>query len=80
MIRASELCHVFRQIQPDGLGNSKVDDLRHRGVCARGHQYIRRLQIPVDHAFLMGVQYSLADQYEEFYALANREPVPVAVV
>src|SRR5262249_43134165 len=64
----------------DRFGNSKVDYLRNRLGILFGYQNIRRLDVAVDDALLVGVMHCLADRGEQVHALANAQLVEVAVL
>ncbi len=63
-----------------GLGNAEIDHLGHRPAVVEGDQDVRRLEVAVDHALLVGVLHGLADRDEQRQPLAGRQPGPVAIV
>ena len=54
------------------LGDAEVDHLGHRLAVVEGDQDVRRLQVAVDDALLVGVLHGLADRDEELEPLARR--------
>jgi serine/threonine protein kinase len=46
---------------PERLGNAEVDHLGHRLAIVSGDQHIGRLEVTVNHAFLVGVLHGLAN-------------------
>ena len=46
------------------FGNPEIDDLRHRLAVVAGDQHVRRLEIAMDHALLVGVLHRLAHGQE----------------
>ena len=68
------------QPRAGGLGDAEVDHLGHRPAVVEGDQDVRRLQVAVDHALLVGVLHRLADRDEQRQPLARREPGPVAIL
>ncbi len=63
----------------DGFGDAEVDHLGDRHVVVVGDQDVRRLDVPVDDAFLMGVLDRLADLDEQLQPLAGGVSARVAV-
>ena len=61
------------QLAADGLGHAEVDDLGHRLAVDDGHQDVRRLEVAMDDALLMGVLHGLADGDEQFQPFADAE-------
>src|SRR5204862_3232017 len=63
-----------------GLGDPEINDHGHpwRAGIMEGHQDVRRLQVPMDDAFLMGVLNRLADLNEEIEPFTCGKPVLVA--
>ena len=57
---------------PDGLGDAKVDDLRHRDPVEQRNQDVAGLDVPMNDPFLMGVLDGLANLDEQ------RQPLPSA--
>ena len=57
------------------FGDAKVDDLGHRRAVMHFDQQITRLQIAVDHAFLMRMLHGLADRDEQFQPLVGSSAV-----
>ena len=55
-----------------GLGDAEVDHLGHRLAVVQRDQDVRRLEVAVDDAFLMGVLHGLADVGEQLQPLARR--------
>jgi hypothetical protein len=64
----------------DRLGDAEVDYLGYGDAVAEGHQHVRRFNIAVDDALLMGVLDGLADLDEEVDAFAGAEVILVAEV
>ena len=54
----------------DRLGDAEVDHLRHRPAVLHGDQDVRRLDVAVDDALLVGVLDRLADLDEQLQPLA----------
>jgi len=52
---------LVREFGPHRFGNAEIDDLGNRLVVVHRHDHIGRLDIPVNHPFLMGVLNPLAD-------------------
>ena len=59
------------QPRAGGLGDAEVDHLGHRPAVVEGDQDVRRLQVAVDHALLVGVLHRLADRHEQRQPLAG---------
>ena len=70
------ICAEFRverllgQLLTDRLGHAEVDDLGHRLAVVDRDQDVRRLEVAVDDAFLMGMLHGLADRNEQFQPFA----------
>ena len=56
---------------PDRLGDAEVDDLRHRPAVLDADQDVRRLEVAVDDALLVGVLHGAAHRHEQFQPLAD---------
>ena len=67
------------QARSGGLRNPEIDDLRHRPTVLPHHEDVRWLQVPVNHAFLVGVLYAVADGKEQLETRAGAQAVSVAV-
>ena len=52
---------VVGQAVPGRLGDAEVDDLRHRLAVVDRDEDVRRLEVAVNDAFLVGVLHRLAD-------------------
>lgn len=63
-----------------GGGDAKVDDLRQGAAIHFIHQQVARLEVTVDHAFLVGVLHAGADLNEQSNARLKRKCVLVTVV
>ena len=61
------------QLLAGRLGDAEVDDLRHRRAVVQRHQDVRRLEVAVDDALLVGVLHGLADLDEQLQPLAERQ-------
>ena len=57
----------------EGLGDAKVDDLRHRFSLVGHHQDVGGLQVPVNDPFLVGVMNGGADMDVKLQPLIQRE-------
>ena len=66
---------LLGQLLPGGLGDAEVDDLGHRPAVVQRDQDVRRLEVAVDDALLMGVLHGLADVDEQLQPLARRQLV-----
>ena len=62
------------------LGYAEVDHLRHGAAVDLGDQNIRRFEISVDDALLVGVLHAVADVEEEAKSRGDIEPVAVAKI
>ena len=62
------------------LRNPEVDDLRDRAAVLDGHEHVRRLEVAMDDALLVGVLDGLADRDEQREPFAGGQPVAIAVV
>src|SRR5579862_4299563 len=58
---------------------SEIDDPWHGLAVDLGYQDVRRLEIAVDHSFLMRVLHAFTNLDEQFQALLDREMVLIAV-
>ena len=56
-----------------GFRNAEVDHLGDRLVVVEGDQHVRRFDVAVNDAFLMGVLHGQADRHEEFQSFARCE-------
>src|SRR5206468_3831339 len=57
----------------DGFGHAEVDHLRHWLSVDESHQDVRRLEVAMDDALLMGVLHRLANGGEQFQPFADAE-------
>jgi hypothetical protein len=60
------------------LCNAEIDDLRGRLIVLQRDEDVRRLEVPVDDAFLMRVLYALADMQKQIESLLRRQTPTVA--
>ncbi len=63
----------------DGLGDAKINDFRHRHAVMKGDQNVRRFDIAVDDAFLVGMLNRAANLREQIEPLRRAQLVLVAV-
>jgi len=70
----------FGQRLTDGLGDAEIDDLRYRLAVLHSDQDVRRLEVPVDDALLMGVVDGQRYLAKEAKPLTDPQVVPIAVL
>ena len=63
-----------------GFGNAEVDDFRNGAAVLHADQDVGRLQIAVDHTFLVRVLHGVTDIDEQLDALARVQTMAVAVL
>ncbi len=68
------------QLLAGRLGDAEVDDLRHRRAVVQRDQHVRRLDVAVDDALLVGVLHCLTDVDEQLQTFVERHSALVAEV
>ena len=63
---------LLGQLSLSGLCDTKINDLRDRSAVLNRNQNVRRFDVAVDNAFLMGMLNRTADLDEQAQALASR--------
>jgi hypothetical protein len=79
-LREGGVERLVGELLAGGLGDAEVDHLGHGHAVVEGDHHVRRLDIAVDDALLMGVLHGLADLDEEPEPIGNGELGLVAVV
>ena len=52
---------LIGELLVDRLGDAEVDDLGHRPAIVQRHQHVRRVDVAMDDALLIGVLHGKAD-------------------